>query len=298
MEDILRDYESFECLSLEITKMTSDMQDLLDMYDNLNILQKVWNHFSTESAQIFISERFSLEADTAANQQANTAKAEDPTTGGAVSKNDPNKDGKNNSAAGSGIWKRLGGLKERISGMFKGMQQKCRQFWDKAISYATELTNNLSQKANDIAKSQNNLNYQVSGVCEDINNVQLTPVFAQLQGTRTKDEIGRIVGDLNNNLASKIIKQPQTVSKDDFVNKFLMSYAAANKRVGSERKAASTMFENTAKQTEQAKDQNEMTLREQQANASMSVSNTVIGYIFKHSVKLLGIATKGMKKNG
>ena len=178
------------------------------------------------------------------------------------------------------------------------MQQKCRQFWDKAISYGTELTNKLAQKANEIAKAQNNLNYQVSGVCEDINNVQLTPVFSQIQGAKSKDELGRIIGDLNSNLAGKIIKEPLTVSKDDFVNRFMLPYAAANKRVGSERKSASSMFENVAKQTEQAKDNNEMMLREQQANASMSASNTVIGFIFKHSVKLLGIAVKGMKKNG
>lgn len=293
MEDILRGYESFECLSLEVTKMTSDMQDMLDMYDALTVLQKVAEHFSSESAQVFLNQRFSLEADT--TQQKTTP--EDPTTGGNI-KSDPNKDGKNNSAAGSGIWKRLGGLKERISGMFQGMQQKCRQFWDKAISYATELTNKLSQKANEIAKASNNLNYQVSGVCADINNVQLTPIFTQLQGAKSKEEIGRVVGNMNSNLASKLIKQPITVSKDDFVNKFLMAYSAANKRISSERKAASTMFENTAKQTEQAKDKNEMTLREQQANASMSVSNTVVGFIFKQSVKLLGIASKGIKANG
>ena len=285
MEDILREYESFECLSLEVTKMTSEMSDLLDMYDNLTILQQICKKYSSESAQVFINQKFSLEA-------------EDPTTGGNVSKSDPNKDGKNTAAAGSGIWKRLGGLKERISGLFKGMQQKCRQFWDKALSYATELTNNLTRKANDIAKAQNNLNYQVNGICEDINNVQLTPVFSQLSGARTKEEIGRVVGDLNSNLAGKLIKQPMTVSKDDFVNRFMIPYAAANKRIASERKTASNMFETVAKQTEQAKDNKEMTLREQQANASMSVSNTVIGYIFKNSVKLLGIAAKGMKKNG
>ena len=108
MEEILRGYESFESISLEITKMVSDMNELFEMYFDLTILQKVSTYYSTESAQDFIMQKFGLEAD-AATQQANTSKAEDPTTGGNVTGKDPNKDGKNKAATGSGIWKRLGG---------------------------------------------------------------------------------------------------------------------------------------------------------------------------------------------
>ena len=298
MEDLLRGYESFEAQSLELTKMTSEFQELLDMYDNLTVLQKVSQHYSSEAAQIFLAERFGLEADdpTAAGT-GNKAAATDPTTGGNVSKKDPNNDGKNTAAAGNSIWNRLGGLKEKISSAFKGMQVKCRQFWGQAVSYATQLTTNLTQKADEIAKTQNNLNYQVSGVCENINDVQLTPIFTQLQGAKSKDELGKIVGDLKARLADMLMKEPKSYSKENFV-KLLATYAEANKRVISERNAASTMFESTANKTEQAQDKDEMNLREQQANASMSVSNILLGFIFKNTTKLLGIAVKGMKKNG
>ena len=296
MQDLLRGYESFEAASLDLEQATSELEDLLDAYDALTVLQAISRHYSSESAQSFIIEKFSLEADDPATT-GNGKQVSDPTTGGNVSKKDPNRDGKNTAAAGSSIWNRLGGLKERISSAFKGMQVKCRQFWGQAVSYATQLTDNLTQKANEIAKSQNNLNYQVSGVCESIHDIQLTPIFSQLQGAKSKEELGKIVGDLKTNLSNTLMKEPKSYSKDDFV-KLLATYAEANKRIVSERKTASTMFESVANKTEQAKDKEEMNLREQQANASMSVSNIVLGFIFKNTTKLLGIAVKGMKANG
>ena len=48
MEEILRGYESFESISLEITKMVSDMNELFEMYFDLTILQKVSTYYSTE----------------------------------------------------------------------------------------------------------------------------------------------------------------------------------------------------------------------------------------------------------
>ena len=291
MEDLLLEYESFEHMSMEVTVMTSQMDDLLDAYDGLTVLHKLALKYSSESAQTFINQKFSLEAD------INTS--EDPTTGGnATSKQ--NKDGKNEAATGKSIWNRLSGLKSRIADAFKYMQRKCIEFWNKVVSYAAKLFPSLEKLSVELEQSKDDLNVQVNGVCEDINNVQLTPVMSQIQGTNSKDELAKVMGNLNSNLESKTVKEPQTVGKENFISKFIKPHIDAIKRVasGSERKAASTAFESTAKQTEKAKDNEELNLLEKKANASMSASNSVIGYIFRSAARLFTIAKSNKKKNG
>jgi len=301
MEDLLRDYEAFESLRFEITKMTSEMDEMLDMYDNLTVLQKVANHFSTEAAQIFIKHKFSLEVDTpsTANPTTKTEDAKDPTTGGNPG-SDSNKDGKDKAATGKSIWNRLGGLKTKIADAFKFMQKKCRQFWDQAVSYSSKLRLGLKQTANEVANSQENINYQLTGVCEDINNVQLTPVLTQINSAKTPDELAKVMGNVNSMLTGKVIKDTITVTKDDFVSKFIKPHDEANARIqsGTERNASSTAFETAANQASKAPTTDEIKLQERKANANMSASNRIVGFIYQSSNKVMELARKHIKKNG
>ena len=293
MESLLQEYEEFEACRFEITKMTSDMEDMLDMYDNLTALQKVAEHFSSESAQIFIKHKFSLEADDAKSDPAN------PTTGGTAS-SDSNKDGKDTAATGKSIWNRLGGLKSRIVDAFKIMQRKCIEFWNKVVKFAGRLRLGLKQTTEEVSKSSDSMNYQINGVCTEVNNIQLTPVIAQINGAHTADELAKIMGSMNVNLSGKVTKETITVSKEDFVTQYLKPHDEAMARVesGSERKAASNAFETVAKQAASSKEQEQLQLSEKKANATMSASNRIMGILFQSCSRLMDIAKKHRKENG
>jgi hypothetical protein len=289
MKDLLQGYEECEQLFMLTDKFIAYGENLIQEYCNLTALQKAVGMCRSDEALNIIASKFSLEADVQA--------AEDPTAASGGSTKPNSKPNKSKSAGlSSTIMDKSRGALEKLKDFMSRSSTWFKEFFTKSEKYAAQVVNSLATKAAELDKSGSNINYKVKGVCLTPQDVQLQPVLAQITGAKSKEDLSKVYETLQSTLAGKIPQEEQELTKDQVID-LLKSYAEANKRITSERQAASGFFEHTANTAAADKNNEALMLRQLQVTSAMNVVNYLVRFVFQNSAKLLSITAKGLVKN-
>ena len=289
------DMEMHDAL-LEIDKSIVNINAISRDMRCVEIISKLMKDYPSQEALDFITERFSLEAefskgvDDAKSTSSPTLSGKGSTKAGKDGNNDNKANGATGSGANNAMANLYGGLKEKLKLGWQAASGALKNGWFALRKFCKQKEIELANKINEMA---DDATYQVSGVCVNIGHVQLTPVLAQIDGAKSKEDIEKIVSSWQQRLNASVQKDVVTMSKQDFVGKLINPYRAAMKRIETmEEKSASNNFEAAAQKANATGNGEVAQLLALQRDAKTNVQKTFMKFVYGNVNKLLGIATQ------
>lgn len=291
MIELLASFEETQNALIDLSKITQEIDEDQASMQDIKALYQTMKKFPSKEAQAFINERFSLEANF--EKGVNQSEPNMPTPKGTgVSKgSDKNKDGKANGSTGDGATGALanmyGGLREKVGAGFKASQSVLRRAWTGMLKFCSQATMKLANKMNEM---DDTATYEVKGICLNINDVQLTPILAQIRSCKTREEADKVFADWQAKLKATIPEKPVVMDKETFKAKIGDPYIAAlNRTKSAEEKAASNDFEDKAKKVNESKNPNEVDLINGLKNTTIKAQQFYMQFIMANVARALAL---------
>lgn len=282
MMTLLQEYEECEDLFALTDQFVAYGESLNAMLDDLKVFYRCLEREVSNEGIMILSSLISLEADMNA-----TGMTEGKVT---VSKG-------NKKAALSNAVMRAQSIMGKLRDFMNMAGNWIKTFFTKAVATGINLSNQLTQRILAIQNKNNSLNYKVRNIYFEINNAAMTPWFGRISGLNSREDLAKMVGEMRNNLESRVVKDTRELTKEDMIN-LLRGYSEANKRIASEQTTAIRMYKSTIQEAQNEKDQTKIKLYQYRVTAAINCANYIVRFIFRNSMKLLAATAFNIKKNG